>query len=239
MPGACFASCTILFKVASAGALTSTTSQGLSPLRKNIASSCDLCILSVRPRMATPAAKGRLVPRLANASANAGFSGFTRINFAAGKRLMRSSSSLRTVGTVRPQPISTQTSRNFSFPGLLSNLFSQASYFATCIFRRSLEKAVSRPNICTAGRATLPHFGHAGRKPLTRCVSGSSSKFRSLGACQTSGQQGSEHCSHLTAPCTSTIRSSSKPEDAQWLSMLDVKEKPPNGAARIHSLTRS
>mmetsp|Transcript_54204 Transcript_54204/g.141224 ORF Transcript_54204/g.141224 Transcript_54204/m.141224 type:complete len:213 (-) Transcript_54204:691-1329(-) len=183
------------------------------------------------------AATGRLAPRSARSGARPGFSGFTRIRRAPGNLRTTDSSSLRTVGTVRPQPISTHATRRLSLSARASSPFSHASYLANCAPRRALENPASPPNICTFGRATARHLGQVGSTPRARWVASSSDRPRSRGARHTSGQQGTEHCSHLTAPCTSRTLSARIPEAAQWLSMLEVKEKNPSGHLCANSRT--
>mmetsp|Transcript_90633 Transcript_90633/g.173854 ORF Transcript_90633/g.173854 Transcript_90633/m.173854 type:complete len:324 (-) Transcript_90633:271-1242(-) len=231
-----FAHCRMWSRDASTGTLTSRPVNFSLPNRKMVTKLC-FAILSVRLWIASEAVSGKAVPRLARALVILGSSGFTRMSFAAGNCAIKCSSSFRTVGTVKPQPISTQTSRSSAASGLLSIDFNHATYLFFCTLSRSRDQASSGPNIKTAGRATLPHFGHFGNAPLTRCDPGFSSRPRLRGARQMSGRQSSEHCSHFTAPCTSTMRSSCKPDWAQWLSILDVTEKPSYGAAFIHDLT--
>mmetsp|Transcript_2968 Transcript_2968/g.8901 ORF Transcript_2968/g.8901 Transcript_2968/m.8901 type:complete len:202 (+) Transcript_2968:2133-2738(+) len=149
--------------------------------------------------MAGAARIGKLAPRVTSVADKPGFSRLMRISLACGNFDKIPSNSLRTVGTVRPQPTSRQVTRKLSLSDLASNCLSQASYLPNCAARLAFEKPASPPNICTFGRAMALHFGHVGKTPATRCV-GRAVKPKSFGAFQTSGQHGFEHCSHRTAP---------------------------------------
>mmetsp|Transcript_40389 Transcript_40389/g.101423 ORF Transcript_40389/g.101423 Transcript_40389/m.101423 type:complete len:259 (-) Transcript_40389:585-1361(-) len=200
---------------------------------------CRFCSFASNSPKDCSAPNGRLTARPRSSGSRSAFSGFTRISRAPGKRAITISRWFLTVGTTSPQPISKQMMLMYSLCALDSKAWSHRSYLSTCAARCCCEKVTSMPNILTSGRATAPHLGHLGSSPTARCVTGSSPSPWSAGAAQTASEQGVEHCSQRSAPCTSTSWSLSQPALIQWLSMFDVNPKNPRGTVSAQRLTKA